>query len=470
MDMKQGDQGSLRQNQDSARRVAVIGGGAAGLSASWLLAQSCEVVLYEGAGRAGGHANTVIAERPDGEIAVDTGFIVYNERNYPNLIALFDRLGVATQASEMSFAVSLDGGRTEYSGTDLNGLFARRANLVSPRFWSMLASLVRFYRAAPAAGALDDAASGTIGAYLHANGYSDAFINDHLLPMAGAIWSATPGEVLSFPLATFVRFFDSHGLLSLTDRPQWRTVTGGSINYVNRITQLLGDGVRTHSAVTQVRLSGADLLVTDAGGNSDVFTDVVFAGHPDDMLGLLAEPDSDQAAILGAFTYSDNHAVLHADSALMPHRKRAWASWNYLGEGRKGGGAGQGAPEAGGLCVTYWMNRLQGLPGSNLFVTLNPSETAPLQQFYASYHYRHPIFDHAALAAQKRLWDIQGRGGLWFCGAWCGYGFHEDAVQSGLAVAEDIAGKQRPWSFNRAEERIYRTDRAGRLAARAQAA
>ena len=424
---------------DERQDVAVVGAGIAGLSCAWLLARRHRVTLYEAAPRLGGHTNTVdVGGQP-----VDTGFIVYNEATYPNLVALFRHLGVATQASEMTFAVSLDDGKLEYAGGDLFGLFAQRSNLVSPRFLGMIRDLLRFYREAP--GKLAGLETLSLGAFLERDGYGRAFRDDHLLPMAAAIWSAPAKTLLDFPAVSFVRFCENHGLLKVTDRPVWRTVTGGSRCYIGPLTSPYADGIRTGAAVVSVERGVGGVTLRDAAGTCSRHDAVVIATHADQALALLAAPSGEEQALLGAFRYSRNRAVLHSDPALMPRRRRAWSSWNYLG--RRTG-------DTDSLCVTYWMNRLQGLPASpDYFVTLNPT-VEPASSIREDL-YAHPVFDLGALAAQKRLWSLQGRGGVWFCGAHFGAGFHEDGLQSGLAVAEALGGVRRPWTVPEESGRIF---------------
>jgi predicted NAD/FAD-binding protein len=424
--------------------VAVVGSGVAGLAAAWLLQRRHQVTLYEKDAKLGGHCNTVEVDGADGNpIAVDTGFIVYNPINYPNLVALFQHLGVATHASEMSFAVSLDGGRLEYSGTDLGGLLAQPANLARPRFWAMVRDIVRFYRQAPRLLARPDAETLSLGRYLETEGYSDAFIEDHLLPMGAAIWSTTLADMRRYPAASFVRFFESHGLLRLAGRPQWRTVTGGSRVYVERMAEALAGHIRLSCPVRCIRRLPDGVLLEERGGRISRYDEVVLATHADQSLALLADPSEEETQVLGAFTYAQNRAVLHSDASLMPQRRRAWASWNYIGGGD------------GGLCVTYWMNLLQGLDRRrNLFVTVNPVREPALGTVYASFPYEHPGFTEITPDAQRRLWSLQGIRRTWFCGAYAGAGFHEDGLQSGLAAAEALGGVRRPWSVESESGRI----------------
>lgn len=429
---------SNREFPDHARRVAVVGSGIAGLSAAWLLSRKLSVTLYEGDKRLGGHSNTVMVPTKDGDIPVDTGFIVYNERNYPNLVALFKEIGVPTAASNMSFAASLEGGKLEYSGSGLNGLIGQRGNVVRPRFWRMMRDILRFYREAPALLLRTDLHGVSLGEYLDRNDYAPAFIEDHLLPMGAAIWSTTAREMRAYPLLAFVRFFASHGLLSLADRPKWRTVLGGSREYVQRLAGSFIEGVRLGVGVRSISRENGRVVVTDTAGNADTFTDVVIATHADQALGLLVDADHEERSLLGAFRYTDNLAVLHSDENLMPRRRRVWSSWNYIGESRDEG--------AQPLCVTYWMNRLQNLDCRHpLFVTLNPTREAAQSKVIGRYHYTHPLFDQRALDAQQQLWRLQGRRNTWFCGAYFGFGFHEDGLQAGLAAAESVADVRRPW-------------------------
>lgn len=428
------------------KTIAVIGTGISGLSAAWLLAKGHDVTVYEADGRVGGHSNTVDVEVGGRRIAVDTGFIVYNEPCYPNLTALFDHLGVETAATDMSFAVSIDRGRLEYAGSDLAGLLAQPSNLVKPRFWSMIADLLRFYREAPRD--LPTMGEISLGDYLEAHRYGRAFRDDHLYPMAAAVWSTPSAEVGLYPAAAFVRFCENHGLLRLTGRPVWRTVKGGSREYVARLTASFRDRILTSTPVVAVRRDGAGVEIVDASGGRRRFDEVVIATHADRALALLEAPSDDERRLLGAFRYSKNEAVLHSDPALMPRRRAAWASWNYLSDAREGDRA---------LSVTYWMNRLQPLgPAPDLFVTLNPLREPDPRLVHRRIAYDHPLFDAATGRAQTASWSLQGVNHTWFCGAHFGAGFHEDGLQAGLAVAEDLGGVRRPWSVENDSGRIHR--------------
>lgn len=427
------------------QRIAVIGSGIAGLSAAWLLSGRHEVTLYEAAPRIGGHSCTVTT--PEG-VAVDIGFIVYNELNYPNLTALFRHLGVATQASDMSFAVSIDGGRLEYNGTDLPRLFAQRRNLLRPRFIGMIRDILRFYRTAPGHIAELWDSMEPLGAYLDRHGYSAAFQQEHLLPMAAAIWSTPCAEMRAYPAAAFLRFCDNHGLLQVDQRPQWRTVTGGARTYVERLAAPLAGRIQCGQAVTGLRRDAAGVTLRDGSGALRRFDQVVVAAHAHEALAMLEDADDAERRLLGAFRPSMNRAVLHADPALMPRRRRAWASWNYLG-------SGLAAADPGLPCVSYWMNNLQSLPGTPLFLTLNPVREPAAGSILHEARFNHPAFDATALRAQRELWRLQGVRRTWFAGAWFGAGFHEDGLQAGLAVAEAIGGVRRPWTVADDRGRIH---------------
>jgi predicted NAD/FAD-binding protein len=425
--------------------IAVIGSGISGLSAAWLLSQRHSVTLFEADGRIGGHSNTVdIVSADGGNVPVDTGFIVYNETTYPNLTALFRHLDVPTKPSDMSFAVSLDGGRLEYSGTNIHGLFAQWRNLVRPRFWSMLRDLLRFYRDAPSD--LDRLGLTTLDEYLAAEGYGAAFRDDHLYPMAAAIWSTPAAEIGDYPAASFVRFCDNHGLLKLAGRPIWRTVEGGSRVYVAKLTAPLAGRIVTDCPVLSLRRISGAVEITDERGHAGRFDHAVIATHADQALHLLADPSPQERAYLGAFAYSRNEAVLHTDPTLMPKRLAVWSSWNYLSQGRN---------DPRTPSVTYWMNRLQSISETTpLFVTLNPAWEPHPATIIRREIYEHPIFDAAAIKAQDHLWSLQGVRNTWFCGAYFGAGFHEDGLQAGLAVAEALGGVGRPWVVAGESDRI----------------
>jgi uncharacterized protein len=428
-------------------KIAVVGTGISGLSAAWLLSRKHDVTLYEQADRLGGHSNTVVVKIGGRTVPVDTGFIVFNRHTYPNLTSLLAYLQVPTQSSNMSFAASLDNGAFEYAGgTGLRGLVAQKRNVVRPRFLSMLADVRKFYAAATRDAANPDLAYLTLGDYLEAGGYGRAFRDDHLLPMASAIWSASAADMLAFPALAFIRFHANHGLLQLAGRPQWETVTGGSIAYVRRLMEQFAGSVRLDSAVLEVKRTADSVQILDSQDRVEQFDHVVMASHADQTLAVLTDPSPDEAALLGTFQYQRNLAVLHSDPRFMPKRRAAWASWNYVA-----GNDSQGSH----TCFTYWMNRLQGIPESMpLFVTLNPKSPPTPEMLHHSESYDHPLFDTAAIAAQSQLWQLQGKRRTWFCGAYFGAGFHEDGLQAGLAVAEQLGGVRRPWSVAGESSRI----------------
>ncbi len=359
---------------------------------------------------------------------VDTGFIVHNPLNFPNIVALFETLGVATEDSDMSFAVSAADGRREYAGgRGPSGLFAQTPNLANPAFYRMIADILRFNRAARSDIGIADEIS--LGDWLDGRGFGNRLADDYLLPMTAAIWSATTDAIRDFPAASLFRFLDAHGLLRIFGRPQWRTVTGGCRHYVDAIIRNFPGNVYLSTPVLAVLREGEGVAIR-IDGELRHYDAVVMATHADTTLGLLVDPDDAERDILGRFGFAPNRAVLHRDPAFMPRRKRAWASWNYL--------TGDGT-----AFVTYWMNRLQNITAvENLFVTLDPP-TEP-RDMIAAFDYTHPQFDTGAAAAQKRLPEIQGRRETWFCGAWTGYGFHEDGLRSALRVAADF-GIAAPW-------------------------
>lgn len=424
-------------------RIAVIGSGISGLSAAWLLSKSHHVTLFEAEARAGGHSNTVEAEVTEGRVAVDTGFIVYNEAAYPNLTALFAHLQVPTAPSSMTFAASLSGGAYEYAGgLGAKGFFGQPANIFNRAHWRLLKDVTRFAReAAAAAEAVEDDVA--LGAFLAMHGYGPEFITHHIIPMGAAIWSTPPEKMLEYPARSFIRFFANHGLLRVTGHPPWRTVKGGSREYVKR---LLADSpleLRLSCPVRQIARDARGVTITSDAG-SDRFDRVLIATHSDQALRLLADPSPAERKLLAALPYSGNVAVLHKDRRLMPKRKAVWASWNFIE-----GGAGEQ------VLVSYWMNKLQPLPtATNLFVTLNPPEGLMPEGEIARFHYEHPNFDSAALAAQQAAWTLQGKQNTWYAGAWCGSGFHEDGLQAGLAAAEAMGGVRRPWNVENESGRI----------------
>ncbi len=430
--------------------IAIIGSGISGLSAAWLLNKQHRVTLFEKDDRLGGHANTVDVTTFDSALAVDTGFIVYNPVNYPNLVRFFEELGVATTETDMSFGVSINRGELEYSGCGLKGLFAQKRNLLRPGYWKLLSDLLRFYREAPELMEDPVTQSQTLGQMLQQRGYGKAFIHQHLIPMGAAIWSTPADQMLEYPALTFLRFCQNHGLVQLKDRPQWRTVKGGSREYVQRIANELGTGVRLNSRIHKIHRIDGKPVVEFLHGGREAFDHVILACHADQALELLSSPTEEEQRLLNCFPYQRNRALLHTDERLMPARTAAWASWNYLSDTQKD----KRTPSD--ISVTYWMNRLQHLPESSpLFVTLNPTTEPQKGKILRSFLYDHPVFNLDSIAAQSSLWSLQGRQNTWFCGAYFGYGFHEDGLQSGLAVAEQLGGQRRPWTLEEPNNRIH---------------
>ncbi|MDP3074963.1 NAD(P)/FAD-dependent oxidoreductase [Bradyrhizobium sp.] len=424
-------------------RVAVIGTGIAGNAAAWTLSKRYPVTVYDRETRPGGHSHTVTIDYDGTPLAVDIGFIVYNELNYPDLTELFAHLGVETVESCMSFAVTADAGRFEWKGggdswaETARGLFAQPSNLLSPSYLWMLRDILTFNDRSTADYKAGKLAGVTLGEYFRRNHFAPRLLTDYLAPMGAAIWSAPASEIQEFPAENFVAFFSNHRLLQY-DRPVWRTVKGGSRTYVEKLTSAFRDRLRLGCAVTSIERTPHGVVVHDSHGRSDSYDHLVIAAHSDQALAMLSDADDSERAVLGAIGYSPNTVYLHRDPRLMPKRKRAWASWNFLRWQRQGTADND-------VAVTYWMNRLQDIDdGKPLFVSLNPPFAPAPELTFGKYMCEHPQYNAAAFAAQKRLGDIQGRRRTWFCGAWTGYGFHEDGLRSGLAVAEAL-GAVAPW-------------------------
>lgn len=413
------------------QRIAVIGAGISGLGAAWALARHHDVTVFEANATPGGHANTIDIDYTGKKIAVDTGFIVFNDWNYPNLTRLFAHLDVPAIKSDMSFAISVGAGQLEWSGNNLATLFAQKRNLLRPSFHRMWRDILRFNKTAVIDLAAGRMAGLSLGDYLAHGKYSDSFMLDYLLPMGAAIWSAPLAEMMAFPAETFANFFRNHGLLSIDDRPQWYTVQGGSREYVKRLLADSNLSLHPHTPVHAVQRDTDGVNVVTARGSSH-FDQVVLACHADQALRLLDDQaTSQERSLLGSFRFQPNRAVLHRDPALMPRRRNVWASWNYLSEPRRDLQRRVG--------LTYWMNLLQSIDSSRpLFVTMNPVTEPRDDLVFAEFAYEHPLFDRAAIGAQARLSEIQGKDRLWFCGAWCNYGFHEDGFTAGLRVAEAL--------------------------------
>lgn len=414
------------------RRIAVVGAGIAGLGAAHALRLHADVTLFEAAAAFGGHAHTVDITLDGVTYGVDTGFLVFNERTYPQLIALFEELGVDTTAADMSFSVQSIADGLEWSGTNLATVFAQRRNLLRPSFLRMLADILRFNRLTTSlarsgeASALDQ----SIAEFLNAHHFSASFREGYFLPMIACIWSCPTEQVLRFPTATLIRFCHNHGLLQVADRPRWYSVAGGSRRYVNKMIALQRDA-RAATPVRQVRRGHDGVwIATDHGGER--FDAVVMACHSDQALALLDDPSADEHSVLSAIRYHRNRAVLHTDDRLLPHRRPAWAAWNYER-------AANASQQHSAVCLHYLINRLQRLPFTQpVIVSLNPAREPNHAQVHAEIEYAHPVFDRTAIHAQPRIASLQGVRNTWFCGAWTRYGFHEDGLNSGLVVAEDL--------------------------------
>ena len=407
-------------------KIAIIGSGIAGLTSAYLLQREHDITVFEAQDWIGGHTHTVPVRLDGREYAVDTGFIVFNDWTYPNFIQLLQQLGVGFKPTEMSFAVSDPDTGVEYNGHDLNSLFAQRSNLLSPRFWGMIRDILRFNKKA-----LSDleqgriAADTTLGQYLSQNGYGQRFIEHYIVPMGAAIWSMSLADMLGFPLQFFVRFFKNHGLLSVSNRPQWYVIEGGSSAYVAPLTKGFAERIRLNCPVSRVERDEQGVTLESPAGR-ERFDAVIFACHSDQALQLLAEPSASELEILGALRYADNDVVLHTDTRVLPKRRLAWASWNY----RLGGPTRQPA------AVTYNMNILQGIESEHTFcVSLNQTDAIDPDKILARFSYAHPQYSLAASAAQQRGEELQGRQHSYFCGAYWANGFHEDGVVSALRVA-----------------------------------
>lgn len=411
-------------------RIAVIGSGISGLSAAWALKDAADVTVFEKRDRIGGHSCTLDVDYDGTQMAVDVGFIVYNATNYPNLIALFDHLGVATQASDMSFAVSNPNGYEWASNPQ--GLFAWKRNLFKPafhRFWRTILRFNDLARAELERGDIDDA---TLGDWLARHGFDQSFCENYILPMGAAIWSTPQSQMMGYPALSFFNFFNNHRLMH-RERPKWRTVTGGSRQYVHRLKEALGDRIKPSMSVEHISRLNSGLAVTAANNVVQTFDHVILACHSDQSADLLAKHFEGRARQLRPVRYRNNRIYLHRDPALMPQRKAAWAAWNVLQQG------------GDDVCLTYWMNILQGLPKDKpLFVTLNPMTPPAPEKTFAQFEFAHPQFDLAAQQSVAQIKRTNGQDGLWFAGAWMGSGFHEDGLKSGLEVALSLGGSV-PW-------------------------
>jgi predicted NAD/FAD-binding protein len=410
-------------------KIAIVGTGVSGLVCAHLLSRAHDVTVFEADDRPGGHAHTVRVDLPGGPFDVDTGFLVYNERNYPGLVRLFDALGVATRPSDMSFGVRDEVSGIEWRGTSLDTVFAQRRNLVRPGFLRMLADIVRFNRRAREllAGPGDPTVS--LGDLLETGRWSDQFLNWYLIPMGSSIWSADPTTFLDIPAVTFARFFANHGLLEYGNQPDWRTVEGGSKEYVGAILSGLGRAVRLDDPVTKIT-RGADEVELHTAAGPEHFDQIVIATHSDRALELLSDPSPEERAVLGAIRYQSNRTTLHTDRRLLPANRRAWASWNYH----------RVADQPAVATLTYRLRSLQGVgSGDELLITLNRDDAIDPARVVRTFDYAHPVFDVPAVAAQQRHEELNGRNRTWFAGAYWGFGFHEDGVQSARVVCRRLA-------------------------------
>ncbi len=423
------------------KRVAIVGSGIAGLGVAHALRAQAQVTLFEAGSYFGGHTHTVDVTIDGVTHGVDTGFLVFNERTYPNLIRLFAELGVETARSDMSFSVQVPDSGFEWSGSNLNTVFAQRRNLLRPSFWAMLGDLLRFNRltTAIAKRGVETELQQPIGEFLAQNHFGDAFRDGYFLPMIGCIWSCPTDQMLQFPIATMIRFCHNHGLLQITGRPGWWTVRGGAREYVRRIVAGLSDA-RLETPVRRIRRippsdqpgAGGGGVWIDTASGSERFDEVVLACHSDQALALLADPTDAERSVLGAIRYHPNTAVLHTDIRQMPRRRLAWAAWNYER-------AGDDSRETAAVCLHYWINQLQPLPFSTpVIVSLNPVREVDERTVMGRFDYAHPVFDGPAIAAQQRLPALQGVAHTWYCGAWTRYGFHEDGLMSAQAVVAGL--------------------------------
>ena len=413
----------------SPSSIAVVGAGVAGLTAAYILQRKHHVTIFDKNDYAGGHTHTVtIPDGPDEGVPVDTGFIVMNDRNYPLLTRLLRQLDVPLRDSSMSFSYWDENTGMQYSGGGLNGLFAQRRNLFRPSFLGMVREIFRFFRQAERDLAAGELQGLTLGEYLKNGGYSELFVRHHLIPMAAAIWSTGDDRVMEFPAESFLQFFHNHGLLTVNDRPQWQTVAGGSHSYVKKmLTNFRGD-IRLSAPIASIRRTDGRVALFTEAGPAGEFDEVVIAAHADQALALLADPTDAEQRLLGVWVYEPNDTALHTDPAVMPPMRRIWSSWNYTRE--------RGCDPAGPATVSYYMNHLQGLrTNAPLFVSLNRRGPLPADRIIMRTTYHHPTYSREALAAQRELPSLNSKRHTWFCGSYFGYGFHEDAVRSGVQVA-----------------------------------
>ena len=415
-------------------KIAIIGTGISGLGAAYLLNREHDITVYEKASRIGGHTRTLTVDYDGTQVAVDTGFIVFNEANYPELTAMFRHLNVPVQKSDMTFAASIREGWLEWGARDTNAIFGQRRNLLRPKFGLLIRDVLRFNSAAQEI--VETHPELTVDGLIARLGLGDWFRRFYLLPMSSAIWSCPPCEMMRFPARTLIRFMANHHLLSASGQHQWYTVQGGAQSYVERLTRSFAPRIRTNCAVVEVRREKGRVRVRDRSGADETYDHVVVASHGDETLRLLADASAEEGAVLKSFRYQKNVAVLHRDTSVMPKSRRCWSSWVYASDGDVQ------KPE---LSVTYWMNSLQNIPHAMpLFVTLNPKAPLRSELVFDRHEFEHPLFDHAAIAAQPRLQALQGSRNSWFCGAYLRHGFHEDGLASAVHVAR-LLGAETPW-------------------------
>jgi len=415
-------------------KIAIIGSGISGMGTAALLHTKHDIAVYEKSPEIGGHTRTRIVRYGDKDIPVDTGFIVFNHRNYPNLCGMFSHLQVPTQKSDMTFGITINNGEIEWGARNLNAVFGQRSNFLRPQFLRFLYDILRFN--AKAYDLAERRPELTLQGLMDTIGTGEWFAKYYILPMGGAIWSCPLKTMLSFPAQTFTRFFKAHGLLSIIGQPQWHTVTGGSIEYVKRLTEPYKDRIRTSCGVVGVKRAGGKVMIADSTGSTEEYDHVVLACHGDQALAMLNDASDEERNVLSAFTYQKNLAVLHKDTSIMPKRKRCWSSWVYHSEGED---------NRDFIPVTYWMNLLQDIDNAYpLFVTLNPHRPISREHIFDEHMFEHPIYSQDAVAAQKKIAAMQGNQNTWFCGAYLRNGFHEDGLSSAVGVAKAL-GAEVPW-------------------------
>jgi uncharacterized protein len=418
------------------KKIAIIGSGISGLGAAYLLNSVHNITVYDKSDYIGGHSRTIEIENKDGKIPVDTGFIVFNQKNYPLLTSLFKHLDVPIIESNMSFGVSINDGQIEYGTQKLRNVFTQKINLLKPGFWRMIYDIIQFNNNARQF--LHSEPNLTLGECLQLLKMGPWFKHYYLLAMGGAIWSTPIEEMLKFPAATFIRFFDNHGLLTTNDQPQWYTVVGGSREYIKRLTKNFKNKIHTNRGVIKVVRNTEDVIVVDTTGQTETYDEVVFACHADQALSIIEKPNPNEIKILNAFKYQKNRVVLHTDQSFMPIRKNAWSSWVYVSKNVN--------DEKNPVSLSYWMNNLQPLmTDEEIFVTLNPGKNPDPILIKNDHVFEHPLFDEDAIGAQTKIDIIQGKNKFWFCGAYQRYGFHEDGLQSAVNMASAM-GINRPWT------------------------